>query len=158
DLIPFLNQSVIWYRQLNAQQQLVNEPSDVLFLGDNRRIADQAVRLSFDFARARAQALAGPQPSVSTGSPNPTSPYQRLADLVAKADLQVKQSQQELEGMRKKLGSATGSKRRTLQATIDETESELELFEARRDAMRSMLQVVGGGPAAAAGSGALAAQ
>src|SRR5215471_6953259 len=93
DLIPFLNQSVIWYRQLNAQQQLINEPSDVLFLGDNRRIADQAVHLSFDFARARAQALAGPQPSVSAGSPNSPSQYQRLADLVAKADLQVKQSQ-----------------------------------------------------------------
>jgi small-conductance mechanosensitive channel len=158
DLVPFLNQTVIWYRQLNAQQQLINEPSDVLFLSDNRRIADQVVRLSFDFARTRAQALAGQQASAPAGAPNTSSQYQRLADLVAKADQQVKQSQQELEGMRKKLPYTAGKKRRTLQATIDETESELELFQARRDAMRNMLQVAGGGQAAAWASGALAAQ
>lgn len=156
DLIPFLNQSVIWYRQLNAQQQLVNEPSDVLFLSDNRRIADQVVRLSFDFARARAQALGAQQASATSGTANTSSQYQRLADLVAKADQQVKQSQQELEGMRAKLGSTTGKKRRTLEASIAETESELELFQARRDAMRSLLQVTSG--SAAAGSGTLSAQ
>src|SRR5262249_49191919 len=95
DLIPFLNQSVIWYRQLNAQQQLVNEPSDILFLSDNRRIADQILRLSFDFARARAQTL-GAQASAASAGPNTSSQYQRLADAAAKADQQVKQSQQEL--------------------------------------------------------------
>src|SRR5215813_8525785 len=153
EIIPFLNQSVVWHRQLSAQQQLVSEPSDVLFLRDNRQLADQIVRLSFDFARAQAQTLAN---QANTGSPGvtaqPPSQYQRLAEYAAKTEAQVKQSQQELYALRKKLETATGSKRRTLLATIAETESELELFQARRDAVRSMLQVTstGGGKSGAA--------
>lgn len=152
-IIPFLSQSVVWHRQLTAQQELVSEPADVLFLRDNRQLADQIVRLSFDFARTRAQALANQAPSGSasatTGS---SSQYQRLAEFVAKADAQVKQSQQELDAMRKKLETAAGSKRRVLLASIAETESELELFQARRDTVRSMLQVssTSGGKAGAA--------
>lgn len=54
DIIPFLNQTLIWHVQLKTQQQLVSEPSDVLFLNDNRQIADQVVRVSFDFVREQA--------------------------------------------------------------------------------------------------------
>src|SRR5258708_8302939 len=75
----------------------------------------------------------------------------------AKADQQVKQSQEELDGMRQRLDSATGNRRRTLQATIAETESELELFQARRDAMRIMLQI-STGSASGLGAGSLHAQ
>ena len=35
-IIPFLNQSIVWYRDLTQQQQLATEPSDVLFFNDNR--------------------------------------------------------------------------------------------------------------------------
>src|SRR5262249_17453015 len=142
EIIPFLNQSVVWHRQLSAQQQLVSEPSDVLFLRDNRQLADQIVRLSFDFAKAQAQTLANQANSGTPGATTqPPSQYQRLAEYSAKTEAQVKQSQQELDALRKKLETATGNKRRTLLANIAETESELELFEARRDAVRSMLQV-----------------
>src|SRR5262249_24098089 len=146
-------QSVVWHRELTAQQQLVSEPADVLFLRDNRQLADQIVRLSFDFARARAQTLASLADSGSPSATPGSSQYQRLAEFVAKADAQVKQSQQELDAMRKKLDTTTGTKRRVLQASIAETESELELFQARRDAMRSMLQVssTGGGKVGPAG-------
>src|SRR5437899_3900593 len=137
DTIRFLNQSILWHRQLTTQQQLATEPSDVLFLRDNRQLADQVVKLSFDYARARAQMLG------SSGAPSPQtsnpSQYQRLADYMAKTEGQVKQSQQQLDDLRKQLGTAVGKKRRTLQARVAETESELELFEARRDAARSML-------------------
>src|SRR5438309_268388 len=57
DIISFLNQTIVWSRQLTSEQQLVNEPSDALFLNDSRRVADQVVKLAFDYARARAQAL-----------------------------------------------------------------------------------------------------
>jgi len=56
-IIAFLDQTLVWYKQLTTQQQLVSEPSDVVFLNDNRQIAWQVVRLSFDFARSAAQAM-----------------------------------------------------------------------------------------------------
>src|SRR6185437_6513939 len=99
EIIPFLNQTIVWYRQITLQQQLATEPSDVLFLNDNRQIADQVVRQAFDFARARAQALAqngGATPGQLTGQ---ASQYQRLADSANKADQQVKQEQQSIDDL-----------------------------------------------------------
>ena len=155
DIVSFLDQTVVWYRQLNAQQQLLSAPSDVLFLNDNRQVADQMVRLSFDFARARAQSLG--QQGVPSNANSGSSQYQRLSSLAAKTDQQVTQSQQELDSLHRQLDSAHGAKRATLQATIAETESELQLFQARSEAMHNMLQIVstGGGKL---GGGSLEAQ
>jgi small-conductance mechanosensitive channel len=157
EIVPFLDQTLLWYRQLTSQQQLVTEPGDVLFFNDNRQTADQIVRLSFEFARARAQAL-GPQEAAPSAAASGSSQYQRLAELAAQADQKVQQSEQELEGMRKQLNRATGSKRRTLQATIAETQSELDLFQARRDALRNMLQVSGSGAGGKKGAVSLQAE
>jgi small-conductance mechanosensitive channel len=158
EIIPFLNQTIVWYRQITLQQQLATEPSDVLFLNDNRQIADQVVRLSFDFARARAQSLSTqPAESVSGQESGQPSQYQRLADAAAKADQQVKSTQQEIDAQRQQLATATGKKRRAVQALIAETESELDLFQARRDVLHSMLQFATGA-SGAAGGGSLAAR
>jgi small-conductance mechanosensitive channel len=159
EIVPFLNQTVVWYRQLTAQQQLVSEGSEIMFFNDDRQVADQVVRLSFDFARARAQVLSNQRGSLSPNlAVSISSQYQKLAEMAGKADEQVKKSQQELDGMRQRLDSATGSKRRALQATIAETEGELELFQARSDALHSMLQVSGGNEASGLGAGTLQAQ
>jgi small-conductance mechanosensitive channel len=151
DIIPFLNQTIEWYRQITVQQQLATEPSDVLFLNDNRQIADQVVRLSFDFARARAQSLNNEPSPAASSQQGQGSQYQRLADAANKADQQVKASQQEIDTQRQKLATATGKKRRELEALIAETQSELDLFQARRDVLRSMLQFATGASGAAGG-------
>lgn len=153
DIIPFLNQTIVWYRQLTVQQQLATEPSDVLFFNDNRQIADQVVRLAFDFGRARAQAVAA---QGSSGTSGQASPYQRLIDAAAKADQQVKKSQQQVDTLRVQAATANGAKRKRLQALLAETESELDLFEARRDALRNMLQFATGAAGAGGSSNFLA--
>ena len=87
DIISFLNQTILWYRQLTVQQQLATEPSDVLFLNDNRQLADETVRLSFDFARAEAQVLARTNPAAAAGGASGAgSRYQNLFNLAAQAD------------------------------------------------------------------------
>jgi small-conductance mechanosensitive channel len=157
EIIPFLNQTIEWYRQITVQQQLATEPSDVLFLNDNRQIADQVVRLSFDYARARAQALSNEAPATTSSQGGQASQYQRLADAANKADQQVKTSQQEIDTQRQKLATATGRKRRELEALLAETQSELDLFQVRRDVLRSMLQFATGA-SGAAGGGSLSAR
>ncbi|HLK52034.1 MAG TPA: hypothetical protein VKU42_01185, partial [Candidatus Angelobacter sp.] len=54
EILSFLNQTIVWSGQLATQQQLVNEPSDAVFLNDSRQVSSQIVGLAFDFARARA--------------------------------------------------------------------------------------------------------
>src|SRR6478752_3310209 len=100
DIVPFLNQTIVWSRQLSAQQQLVNEPSDALFLNDSRQIADQIVRLAFEFAQALASQ---PETGASSQPQSASSQYQRLIDSVARADQKVKQSQKELDLLRQQL-------------------------------------------------------
>src|SRR5262249_6882264 len=80
DIVSFLNQTIVWSRQVSAEQQLVTEPSDTLFLNDSRQTADQVVRLAFEFARARAQALASQTGTSTAGNQSALSQYQRLVD------------------------------------------------------------------------------
>lgn len=157
EVLSFLNQTIVWSSQLNAEQQFVNEPSDAVFLNDNRQVADEIVRLAFDFARARAQALAGQSNAGEGNGQTAVSQYQRLYNAANQADARVKQSQAEIESVRAQLTTATGKKRTTLQASLDENQSELDLFQARRDALRSMLQFAVGTTTGGANSGTLAA-
>jgi small-conductance mechanosensitive channel/uncharacterized coiled-coil DUF342 family protein len=154
-IISFLNQTIVWSRQVSAEQQLVTEPSDTLFLNDSRQTADQVVRLAFDFARAQAQASQSGTGAAGNQAP---SQYQRLTDSANQADQKVKSLQQELEGYRQQLLTASGRKRTTLQATISETEGELELYQTRRDTLRNMLQFATGSSASGLGSGSLLSQ
>lgn len=155
-IISYLNQTIVWSRQVSAEQQLVTEPSDTLFLNDSRLTADQVVRLAFDFARAQAQAS---QQGASTGTNHgAASQYQRLIDSANQADQKVKSLQQELEGFRQQLLTASGRKRTTLQALVSETEGELELYQTRRDTLRNMLQFATGTSASGLGSGSLISQ
>ncbi len=159
DIISFLNQTIVWSRQLAAEQQLVNEPSDAVFLNDNRQLASQVVRLAFDYARARAQSLANRTDEGGSGqSQAAPSQYQRLIDSANKADQQVKSLQNELDGFRQQLLTATGRKRTMLQALISETEGELELFQTRRDTWRNMLQFATTTTSSGRGSGNLSSQ
>lgn len=157
DIISFLNQTIVWSRQLTTEQQLVNEPSDALFLTDSRHVSDQVVKLAFDYARAQAQALASQADNTASRS-QATSQYQRLIDSANKADQQVKGLQGELDGFHRQLQTATGKKRTTLLAIISETEGELELFQTRRDTLRSMLQFATGTASSGLGSGSLLSQ
>jgi small-conductance mechanosensitive channel len=159
DIISFLNQTIVWSRQLTAEQQLVNEPSDALFLNDSRQLANHVVRLAFDYARARAQALANQGgESGASQAQAAQSQYQRLIDAANKADQQVKSLQKELDGFHQQLLTATGRKRTTLLAVTSETEGELELFQTRRDTLRNMLQFATTSTSSGVGSGNLPSQ
>jgi len=161
DIIAYLNETIVWHRQLTGQQQLVNEPSDAIFLHDSQELSDQVVRLSFEFARAEARliAAAGKLPANSAGGasqPTPqSSQYQILVDLTAKAEQQVKGLEKELEGMQKQLATATGRKRSLIEETIAETQSELDLMKVRRDLVQSMLEFATSTAARASGAGGL---
>jgi len=54
-IVHFLSQTIAWYRQTAAEQQLAGEPSELTFLEENRRVADQVVRIALDYARAQVE-------------------------------------------------------------------------------------------------------
>jgi hypothetical protein len=57
-IIQFLGETIDWYRQTQQEQHIATDPGDLGFAADNRRMADQIVKLAFDFARQEEQQLA----------------------------------------------------------------------------------------------------
>jgi small-conductance mechanosensitive channel len=145
-VIKMLNQTVTWYHFIAAEREIVSTPADAAFVNDNARAADQIVRLAFEFARSeakRADKRANPPTNGDEEQPETVSQYDALRDMERKLDARTQQSQQEIESLRKQLDAATGSKRRDIQSDISETQSELQLFEARRDVVHTMVEFVG---------------
>lgn len=152
DIVAFLNQSVDWHRRIAAEEEIASDAADASFLDDDKQIAVQALRLSFDFARAAAQAGANTQPPPDTQNAQPGQ-QQALFASFARAQSDLKNAQAELEADREKLAKASSPKqRRQLQATIDELESEVNLAQARVDALGDMIQFARTGAARTTGS------
>jgi small-conductance mechanosensitive channel len=159
EVIQYLNQSINWYQQLVVEQQIADEPSDALVLSDNRQIANQVVRLAFDYARAEASAVARQGTSTSSDTQNPAAArFQSLTQLSAKLEGQAKELEGEIDSLRQKLDTATGKRRQVVKNDLEETQSELQLVEVRRDVIRSMLEFVSGTSASGVGASGLRGQ
>jgi len=159
DILQLLTRTISWYQQLAAEQHLATQPEDVTFSDETQRVSPQVVELAFDFARQQAQAAKQSKASKTpTTNNSASSQYQGLSQMADKADQQVEQSQSDLDALRKKLDGATGSKRKVLQSSVAESESELALLQARRDTIRGMLEFVNGSSVNGLGASGLRAQ
>src|SRR6266404_3541379 len=150
-IIQFLSATISWYRQLPIEQKLAAEPSDLAFVEENRRVAEQVVQLAFEYARGQAQ-LQAKQPNHPRQNDN-TSQYQGLRQAVQKVEQQIQETQAELDSVRKKLPAATGARRTLIQSQIDELQSELGLLQARRDALQGMVEFVNTSSSGGKGAG-----
>lgn len=147
-IIGFLNQSIDWYRELVGEEQAATDPAEMFFVYDDRQTATQILRLSFDFAIADAQVLAGG--AAQTAAANPSQgKYAALVHAAQEADAEVEQTKAELDADKHKLEIAQRADRQKLQSEVDELQSELSLAQTRSTALHDILQFVSG----AAGSG-----
>src|SRR5271166_2019966 len=46
-IITFLSQVIGWYRHLAVEERLVADPADMLFVAEDRQMADEVLNLSF---------------------------------------------------------------------------------------------------------------
>jgi len=79
DIIAYLGQTISWYRSIATQARLAQETDEALFVADDRRMADEALKFAFDFARAAA-ALVRDQPGVATNPAADASSGQAQSD------------------------------------------------------------------------------
>lgn len=152
-IIQFLSHTISWYRELALEQKNATEPSDLTFIQENRRVAEQVVQLAFEFARNQAQ-LRARQPSQQQPSqPDAGSQSQRLVQAVQKVEQQIQDTQTELQSVRDKLSRAPAARRSMLQSQAAELQSEVGLLQARRDAIESMLDFVNASSTGTSGGG-----
>ena len=143
EALQYVRDTIDWYRQLRIQEQVATDASDLTFLDDERPLGRQIVALSFDFARAQSKLIAQPASPEGGDQAAEAAGYSGLAKATAAADQEVKDTEAEIESLKQKLQTAQGERRRELQSTIDEVQSELNLDRTRRDTFRSILQFVG---------------
>ena len=142
DVLSLLTRTVAWYHQLDAERQIANDPTEIVIVSDNSQIAAEAVRLAFDYARAET-ANAHPSGNAQGDQNVPASgQYQSLTQLLNKLDSEASEFQSTLDSLKKKVETASGKQLTDLRAAIAETQSELDLVLARRDAVRGMTDFV----------------
>jgi hypothetical protein len=73
-IVDFLNETVNWYQQIAVGQPESPSPNDILFAASNAPLADQVVKLSFDFGHAGADLLG----QTSSGAISSTSVDSRI--------------------------------------------------------------------------------
>lgn len=150
-IIPFLEQTLAWYRQMTVDKQIANDPTEVAMVSDNRQLESQIVRLSFDFARAEADALTSKPASNQVPAQNGGTQQQALLKAEDEADQEVKKAESELNSLKQKVASATGRQRELLQSQIVGVQGELDLEKTRKDAIHSMVEFVAGAGGGQAG-------
>ena len=159
EVIQFLNQTIDWYRHVGSEQQIATELNDLSVVSDNGRMADQIVRLAFDFARADAELIAKQGNFVANQDKSSgSSQYSSLLQLEAKVEKQAQETQAELDFLHRQMQVATGKKRQQLQAQAEETQGELDLARARLDALHNMARFVSGTNTSSLGVTGLQAQ
>ena len=143
--MPFLDQTLTWYRQMGVTQQIASDPSEVTIVTDNRQLATQIVRLSFDFARAEADAITSNQRSAPVQTQTANTPEQQaIVKAEDQIDQEIKRADSELDSLKQKLATAAGRQRSLLESQIAQTQSEIELQKTRKDAIQNMREFVTG--------------
>ena len=135
-VIQVLDQTIDWYRTLGIQQQVSNEPSDLLILYDNRQTANQVIGSAFEAARANAEILAGQAGPKDTEAASATA--QSLSQLQNKFATQGTEAQNELESDEARLAAAQPEQKVELQAKISELRGELDLINARKSLLATL--------------------
>jgi small-conductance mechanosensitive channel len=151
DVIQMLDETVDWYRTLGAQQQIADEPGDLLILSENRQIANQVVALAFDVARASADQLVEGPASAASGNQGSDSAQASAAQTLAarqhKLDAQVLAVQNEIDSTRGRLAGAPRKAQQTLQSKIAELQGELDLLNAKKSMLGNIASAVNGSDA-----------
>src|SRR5713101_160186 len=151
-IIQFLSRTISWYRELAVEQKVASEASDLTFVQEDRRIADQVVQLAFEYARSQAQLQGKPRTGQQQRQQGDEQ-NQGLSQALQQIEQEIQDTQSELRTTREKLASAAPARRNALQSQSDELQSELGLLEARRDALQSMVEFVNTSSAGTSGVG-----
>jgi small-conductance mechanosensitive channel len=138
-VVRILDETVDWYRMLGVQQQSATQPSDLLILYANRQAADRVVALAFEIARANAELLSSQAELQQDAAPDPASSPQTLQRSQRDLDARRAAIQTEITATQRQVTGAEAEERGALQAKVAELQSELDLVNARRNLLSSMV-------------------
>lgn len=128
-VLAFLNRTIAWYQRLDVQAQWADQPTDVLYVNDDRQLARQVVALSFEAAKATEPFVAA-----TAGAP-PQQRTQRLAQRASSAAEVLHREQARAAELQRRLALSSAADRARLEAAVAEAQSRVAMAQVRNDAV-----------------------
>ena len=148
-IIHHLSAVISWYRDSTTKVQPPGFASDAIYQGDARTLAEQAVRLAFDSARATVPLVnaQGQQPATDNdGQPaQGATQSQNLAQFKAKTSAHLADLQAQLDSVNKQLAIAPPRARAALQNQRDNLQGQIGLNSAILDSVAKLLTFIENG-------------
>ncbi len=153
-VISLLDAVIAWSRGVDLEQQLVEEPAEVLFISRNRAGVADIVKLAFQYGRAEAAALAAlgvaennKQPPVAAAADDILAHPEIVQNRRAQIQAQVTGFQDQINQLQKQLAAAKKADRAAIGSQLAGLQGQLELAKSRAqfiDAMSDFETGVGG--------------
>lgn len=145
-LLAFIAANIDWYRHFSTEQQIATDPADLLFLEDNRSISEQAVKLSFDFARSALAYAAAvettPEPDSRLADPVAGPIFQNLISIGDKAETAVEQSEKNGQQLQQLRASARGAARDRLDIEVVDAQTQVKLLRSMSATLHGLREFV----------------
>jgi len=133
-VLAFLNRTIAWDERLDTQGALADQPTDILYVNDNRQIGKQVVELTFQAAKAEAQLLAASEPPPAASPNVDAQRLQRLTQRASSAADQLRREQAHLADLQHRLKADDPA--------IGEALSRVAMAQARNDAVSGMVAIM----------------
>ncbi|MGB7133458.1 MAG: mechanosensitive ion channel family protein [Candidatus Sulfotelmatobacter sp.] len=140
-VLHHLNQLISWYRHATTSVQSAGLPSDAIYQENTRGLADQAVKLAFQSARAEAGLITAQQ-KANNQNTSQTTQQQNLQQLETKTASQIEQLQSQIESLNQQIERVAASRRAVLVSQRDALQGQLDLQKALLDALQKMASFV----------------
>jgi len=144
-VIAYLTDVINWYGHLGAEAQLVRDPDETLFFANDRQTAAEVLRLAFESARAQAAFLAKAQPGAGGvaapgNTPSSSSQLGNIAESAATLEATDNTLRARIKDSQARLAKAPARQRAAITSEIQGAQSELDLNQARVDALNALAQ------------------
>jgi small-conductance mechanosensitive channel len=155
--VSHLNAIINWYRDCSTKVQSVGLPSDLVYQQTSQNMAQEAVRLAFQSAKASAQLVDAADKGAASGNANAgntssgNATQSNFTEMRAKVNARIQTDQTQLDAVVKQLAAAPSAKRQALQSQRDAMQAELDLDKATQDALQKMAAFVTSNNDSAAG-------
>jgi small-conductance mechanosensitive channel len=160
-VISYLGDVISWYGHLGVEAQLVRDPDETLFFADDRQTAGEVLKLAFDYARAQAAYIAKATPNAAAGSttvsPSATAGLGNVTQTLNTLGAAGDTIRARIKNLQEQQAKAPARQRNAIASEIQGAQNELDLNQARVDALTALAQFESGSSAPDQ-SGTLAAQ
>jgi small-conductance mechanosensitive channel len=144
-ILSHLNAVISWYRDSSSKVQSVGLPSDAIYQDTSQNLAQEAVRLAFESAKAAAvlvNASDQPTPTTTPDAAGASTQQQNLAQTLATLKSRIDQDQSKLDALNKQIETAPRSQRQSLTTQRDSLQAEISLDQATQDAVQKLATFV----------------